>query len=62
MVGIDHARNDHVVLSVDDAVGGAWQSMRRANGLYAVVAHKNGGVFEFITRIVECGNGVSVLN
>jgi hypothetical protein len=62
MVGVDHARNDHVVLSVDDAVGCAGQSMRRANGLYAVVAHKDGGIFEFITCIVQCGNGVSVLN
>ncbi len=62
VVGVDHARNDHVVLSVDDAVGCAWQSMRWANGFNAVVANKNGGIFELITRNIQCGNGVSVLN
>ena len=62
MVGVDHARNDHMVLGVNDAVGCAWQCMRGANGLDAVVAHKNRGVFQFIASVVQRGNGVSVLN
>jgi len=59
---VDHARDDHMVLRIDHAVGCAWQGVRRANGFDELVAHKDGRVFEFIASVVQGGNGVSVVN
>ena len=44
VMGVDHARNDHMVLGVDHTVGRAWQGIRWTDGLDAVVADKNGGI------------------
>jgi hypothetical protein len=62
MVGVDHARYDHMVLCINHALSGLRQVLRGANGFNAVVANKNRGVAQFLSGIVQGGNGVGVVN
>jgi type IV secretory pathway VirB2 component (pilin) len=51
-----------MMFGVNDSIGGAGQGMRWADGLDAIVANINGGIAQLIASIVQCGNGVSVVN
>jgi len=51
-----------MVLGVDHFVCCFGQAVGRANGFDAVVSDKDGGVAKFIARVVERGNGVSVVD
>jgi hypothetical protein len=44
VVGVDHARNDHMVFGVDHTVSSARQGVRRTYDLDAIIANINGGV------------------
>jgi hypothetical protein len=62
MVRVDHARNDHMVLGIDHAIGCLGQLGCWANGLNAIVSDKDRGIAKFIACIVERGKGVCVVN
>ena len=62
MVGVDHARNDHVVLGVDHLISRLRQFDGRANGFDAIVSDIDRGVAKFIASVIERGDGVSVVN
>ncbi len=62
MVRVDHARYHHMMLGIDHLVCCLRQAVCGTDGFDAIVSDKNRGIAKFIARVVERGDGVSVVD